>query len=107
MKNWNGDIYCNKNQAQYYKQASFRGFNYFASFTNEQYESLITLLRYLTARYNIERNILPSDFRYITFNDVDTYNGIVSHINYRQTGKEDIGPAFDWERIIFTFPSHG
>lgn len=100
MKHWNEGIYCNNNQTQYFDQTFFRGFNFFATFTNAQYESLITLLRYLTARYNIARNVLPLDFRYITFDDVVDFNGIVSHINYRVSGKEDIGPAFDWERVL-------
>ena len=99
INNYN-DIYCDQNQTEYYEQSFFRGFNNFATFTQKQYESLIILLRYLTARYNIKRNILPSDFRYITFDEVVDYNGIVSHINYRATGKEDIGPAFDWDRLI-------
>jgi len=100
MKHWNEGIYCDTNQSQYFKQTSFHGFNYFASYTNAQYESLILLLRYLTARYNISRNILPLDFRYITFDEIVGFNGIVSHVNYRTSGKEDIGPAFDWERVI-------
>ena len=99
MKHWNGSTYCNNNQTQYFEQMNFRGFYYFSTFTNAQYEALITLLRYLTARYNIARNVLPLDFRYIAFDDVVGFNGIVSHINYRATGKEDIGPIFDWDRV--------
>ncbi len=100
MKHWNEGIYCDTNQTQYFEQTFFRGFNYFAMFTNAQYESLIILLRYLTARYNIARNILPLDFRYISFEDVVGFNGIVSHVNYRASGKDDIGPAFDWENVV-------
>jgi N-acetylmuramoyl-L-alanine amidase len=28
------------------------------------------------------------------------FRGIVSHINYRESGKWDIGHAFDWNRVI-------
>jgi N-acetylmuramoyl-L-alanine amidase len=99
MKHWNNSIYCDTDQTQYLEQVFFRGSNFFATFTNAQYESLIVLLRYLTARYNIARNILPVDFRYITFDDVIGFDGIVSHVNYRASGKKDIGPAFDWDRV--------
>ena len=62
--------------------------------------STIILLRYLTAKYNIPRQFLPEDKRYTTTNDVLTFKGIVSHINYRASGKWDIGPAFDWTTLI-------
>lgn len=100
MTAYNNKVYCDVNQHQYYEQVSFRRYNYYATFTNAQYQSLVTLLRYLSAQYNIERKFLPDDFRYITFNDVVDFGGIVSHVNYRASGKEDIGPAFDWDRII-------
>jgi N-acetyl-anhydromuramyl-L-alanine amidase AmpD len=100
MKTWHNDIYCDAFQSEFYDQVSFQGYNYFATFTAAQYESLIILLRYLTAQFNIARKILPDDFRYIAFDEVVDFNGIVSHLNYRTTGKQDIGPAFDWERII-------
>jgi len=94
------DIYCDVDQAQYYQEASFRRFDYYATFTDAQYESIIILLRYLTARYNIERKFLPVEQRYQTIRDVVDFGGIVTHVNYRPSGKEDIGPAFNWDRII-------
>ena len=32
--------------------------------------------------------------------DIANFRGVTSHVNYRPTGKWDIGPAFDWERLI-------
>ncbi len=43
--------------------------------------------------------LLPEDSRYAVSRDVPSFAGIVSHVNYRTTGKTDIGPAFDWQRI--------
>jgi len=91
--------YCNLNEAMYYRKASYRGYNYYASFTDAQYSSLITLLRYLTGRFNIPRRFLPLASRYDTRNDIAQFRGIVSHVNFR-TDKFDIGPAFDWDRVI-------
>ncbi len=63
-------------------------------------DSLIILLRFLTNKFNIPRQFLPEDKRFVTTNDVLQFKGIVSHINYRTSGKWDIGPAFDWAGMI-------
>lgn len=97
------DIYCNLNQEEFYTKISpnFRGFEYFASFTDTQYENLILLLRYLTERFNIPREFLPIGNRIQSGDSsITSFNGIISHINYRKSGKWDIGPAFDWDRVI-------
>jgi N-acetyl-anhydromuramyl-L-alanine amidase AmpD len=93
------DAYCTLNESIYYRRASYRGFNYYASFTDAQYASLISLLRYLTGRFNIPRRFLPLASRYETRNDIAQFRGVVSHVNFR-TDKFDIGPAFDWDRVI-------
>jgi len=58
---------------------------------------LISLLRYLTAQYNIPRTFLPENKRHITGteSELPNFKGITSHVNYRTSGKWDIGPAFD------------
>ncbi len=96
------DIYCSEEEQTAYHELpnAFRGQHFYASYTPEQYQSLIILLRYLTAQYNIERNFLPEPLRYSPINEVLDFNGIVSHINYRPAGKWDIGPAFDWQQVI-------
>ena len=99
LKTTYGDVYCTLDQEQYYWQHSFRGYDYFATFSDAQYQAVIVLLRYLTGRYNIPREILPEARRYAAGRDVPSFAGIVSHVNYRATGKTDIGPAFDWQRI--------
>jgi N-acetylmuramoyl-L-alanine amidase len=100
MENYYKDVYCDISQDDAYIIRPFRRFNCFATFTDNQYDSLIILLRYLTARHNIRREFLPLSDRYEAKSDIVNFNGIVSHINYRKSGKEDIGPAFNWERII-------
>ena len=96
------DIYCSLSERQAYQKVitPFREQSYYATFTPEQYESLIILLRYLTATYNIPRQFLPGDKRFIATDDVLNFKGIVSHVNYRDSGKWDIGPAFDWTRVV-------
>lgn len=98
------DIYCSLSDAEHYthlQNGGFRGYEYYASFTKEQYESLIRLLKYLTKRYNIPSSILPEDKRYATLtkSEIMPYKGILSHINFRATEKWDIGPAFNWQKL--------
>ncbi len=94
------DKYCNVSQRRYYQQQAFRKYDYYATFTNAQYKALILLLRYLTATYSIPRKFLPISRRFEAHERVINFKGIVSHVNYRQTGKVDIGPAFDWPHVI-------
>ena len=107
MKDKNGqtgqvDIYCSLSEKEAYQKLKkpFRGQSYYATYTEAQYESLIILLRYLTRQYNIPRKFLSEDIRYTTTEQTLSFKGIVSHINYRKDGKWDLGPAFDWNKII-------
>jgi N-acetylmuramoyl-L-alanine amidase len=80
----------------------FRGYTYFAAFTDAQYKSLINLLRYLTKTYAIPATFLPEPQRYDVYKDVASFKGITTHVNYQPQsyGKWDIGPGFDWARVI-------
>jgi N-acetyl-anhydromuramyl-L-alanine amidase AmpD len=105
------DIYCTiQDTDQYIKlDTPYRGYRYFAAFTNEQYHNLILLLRYLTASYNIPRKFLPLPDRYEAKASASAdFEGICSHVNFR-SDKFDIGPAFDWDRVIsgVTAPVYG
>ncbi len=95
------DVYCNESETDHYLELDqpFRGDSYFAAFTEAQYASLDQVLRYLTARYNIPQNFILEADRYTATPDNAGFNGIASHVNFRKTGKWDIGPAFDWDRL--------
>lgn len=98
------DVYCTLDQKKFYTKldSPYRAESYYATFTKQQYNSLIILLRYLTATYNIPRTFLPLDKRYLIGEkgEIDAFKGIVTHVNYRNTGKWDIGPAFEWDTVI-------
>ncbi len=97
-------VYCTINDKHLYHELpeKYRGYKYFASYTDAQYESLIILLRYLTATYNIPREFLDESLRYKATLEAATFKGINSHVNYQSAGKVDIppAPAFDWGRVI-------
>ena len=95
------DIYCSITETSFYtKIPAYRGKEYFATLEEEQYNSVIKLLRFLTAEYKIPREFLDESKRYDVVNDIASFKGITSHVNYRPTRKWDIGPAFKWDRVI-------
>lgn len=98
------DIYCTEQETAFYQSLPepYRQQRYFAKFTSAQYNSLILLLRFLTTRYNIPRTLLPINKRFETFKSAEeaaNFKGICSHVNFRPSGKWDISPAFDWDRV--------
>jgi|AntRauTorckE5430_2_1112549.scaffolds.fasta_scaffold06736_2 N-acetyl-anhydromuramyl-L-alanine amidase AmpD len=96
------DVYCTLGDTDQYVKLpkSYRGYQYYTAFTNEQYHSLILLLRYLTATYQIPRQFVGEDSRFETTSAGSAnFKGICSHVNFRKD-KCDIGPAFDWDRVI-------
>ena len=93
--------YCKISDTNQYQELEkpFRGQKYFATVTDQQYQSLILLLRYLTAYHDIPREFLSEGQRYTTTKAVGNFKGIVSHTNFRKD-KYDIGPAFKWTTVI-------
>ncbi len=95
------DVYCNESETQYYQELEdpYRKHTFYATYTDIQYEKLDQVIRYLSARYSIPYTLLPEEDRY----DVKEENlgaaGVLSHVNYRRSGKWDIGPAFDWSKL--------
>lgn len=106
-----GDIYCTIDDVNEYVfvENGFRGYDYFASFTDEQYESLTVLLKYLNAKRGIKLKFLPEDkrFKKMSSTAVKKFRGILSHVNFREDldkngafKKVDIGNGFQWDRLI-------
>lgn len=96
------DIYCNKDQTDaYIKLAeSFRKREFYATFTEIQLDATIRLIRWLTEKYSIPKEFLDIKDRFSHKSSSQNFAGITSHVNYRKDGKWDIGPAFDWDRVI-------
>lgn len=95
------DVYCSLEDTDQYIELDepYRGYKYYTTFTDEQYDSLIVLLRYLTARYDIPRAFIEENKRYEATSENANFKGIQTHVHYRKD-KVDIGPAFDWDRVI-------
>lgn len=104
MWNYYGDRYCRVSETQFYSTlpAPFRNEVHFATYTAAQYQSVRKLLNVLCPKHGIARTFLPVATRYAVFGSSTigkNYRGICSHVNYRPSGKWDIGPAFDWGAI--------
>jgi N-acetylmuramoyl-L-alanine amidase len=97
----NDDVYCSRDETTRYVRTKtpFREQTYFATFTDAQYESTAALLRYLTTVYAIPRRFVEEGVRFGVVDDIATFRGITSHVNYRKSDKWDIGPAFEWGRL--------
>ncbi|HSU16281.1 N-acetylmuramoyl-L-alanine amidase [Longimicrobium sp.] len=99
-----GAPYCNVADRDAYVTLPqpFRKRTRYAAFAEAQYASLTRLLRYLTATYKVPAAFLPEAKRYDVYADVAKFRGITTHVNYQPEsyGKWDIGPAFDWARVI-------
>jgi N-acetylmuramoyl-L-alanine amidase len=97
------DIYCSLADTQYYTKlnAKYRGYDYYASFTEDQYKAVIKLIKFLCAKFSLPKKILNEPERYEIMTDTSfkNFSGIVSHVNCR-IDKTDIGPAFDWNTVI-------
>jgi N-acetyl-anhydromuramyl-L-alanine amidase AmpD len=94
-----GDVYCDiTDHWAYHKfDQAFRGYYYFATYTEEQDKSLVSLFKYLTKRYSIPATFFEPAF--------ETSDNIIN-FNFRDDKKDngnykkvDIGPAFQWEKI--------
>jgi len=105
LTTYTGHNFCSMNETDAYIKLTntYRERRYFARPTEEQYDSLILLLRYLTDELDIERNFLPEGKREALFTsdeEANAFKGICCHTNFR-IGKWDwYEEYFDWDRII-------
>lgn len=98
----NTDVYCSLADTAHYTKLStpYREKTYFATFTEAQYTSLTNLLKYLLAKYPaIQAKLLDESLRYLYLDKPSTYKCIMSHVNFRASGKWDLGPAFRWDKV--------
>jgi hypothetical protein len=118
-KTLNTYTFCSLEDTEAYVKLDkpYRGYSYFAAYTEEQYEGLVMLLRFLTEKFDINRNFLPTDkakeaegswdeiprfFKFKSSSDARAFRGICSHVNYRgHNEKWDIGPppVFKWDEL--------
>ncbi len=105
LTTYTGNNFCELDETDAYIQVPqrYRLRNYFARPTEEQYESLILLLRYLTNELGIAKTFLPKGKRQELFasdEEANSFKGICCHTNFRPGKWDWFEEGFDWERII-------
>lgn len=93
--------YCSASDHELWEPCGkWRGYEAFATYTQPQIDATAELVEQLCRRFNIPKQIPPPNRRMAA--DVEHFRrwrGICSHQNFR-ADKSDIGPAFDWERLL-------
>lgn len=79
----------------------WKGVILFQRFTDPQLASLRELVDDLCTRYKIPKVLAPPEWRTAEkpWPGAATHNGILAHEHFR-SDKYDMGPAFDWSRLI-------
>lgn len=95
-----GKAYCSEDDTDSYDKVSFRGYDYYASYTDAQYETLDRLLNDLCLKYDIPETMLPSERRHAYGPKAAQGVGISLHVNWRKD-KFDLAPNFDFSRVGF------
>ena len=89
--------YCKLEDADFFNKVDYRGYHYFASYTEAQYASVQKLLEQLTEKFKIAYEFVAPEKRF-EFSKSVPHKGIVTHANYRGD-KFDLAPNFDFEKI--------
>jgi N-acetyl-anhydromuramyl-L-alanine amidase AmpD len=91
--------WCLPDNSARYTQQTFRGFDFFATFTDAQYDALRTLLPWLCREHGIPWQFAaPADRLSDDVKRWVRFRGILAHHHFRPD-HADVGPAFDWDRI--------
>ena len=81
--------YCKKSETDYYYEQNFRGYEYYASMTDEQINAVAALVKYLGRKHNIPMNFKPDDALFASDAEAKAFKGIFYHTNVRKD-------KFDW-----------
>jgi N-acetyl-anhydromuramyl-L-alanine amidase AmpD len=92
-----GKKYCALADADSYIKATCKDKDYYATFTDEQYQSVAGLISYLCEKFNIPADT-PDDHITADVKNYSNFKGILAHQHFRKD-KYDMGPAFDWDRL--------
>jgi len=105
---WSGDVKLLYNRSQdepIFIKNTWRGFNYFAPYSKDQFENCLKLVLYLCDKFKIKRNCIGDVEFHPELLNGDIYNGITTHTNYRdypdRNGKNkwDLSPAWDFNKF--------
>lgn len=88
--NWIGDIYFNKPF-----EKKWRGYGFWDTYTEEQYQSLSQLIKELIDEFEIPVEFIGHNTK---VTGVENFKGITSRSNYSDV-YTDVSPSFDFEKL--------
>jgi N-acetyl-anhydromuramyl-L-alanine amidase AmpD len=96
--NWIGDIYVKDAVSK-----RWRGKDFWDRYTDEQYTSLVNLVKKLTKKFSIKNKFIGHNTK---VDGVKVFNGIVCRSNYHNRFT-DLSPAFDFENFKKNIENEG
>lgn len=94
------NFFCNVSETDKYVKASYRGFDYYQSFSEAQKIAIPALVKMVAKNFGIVPTLPHEDIRdEFDPNYFSTWKGVASHQNFR-SDKFDIGPAWDWNLLV-------
>ena len=99
------DEYCSKGDTDQFVRESFHGTDYWAAWTDAQYDCTARLLKAICHRAKIARYIQDEHSRFTPLNRLSQelqlkFRGITSHYQVDPSHGADIGPTIDWRRLV-------
>jgi len=80
----------------------WRGYNWYAPYSNEQYESTLWLVKFLCDEYGIKKNVIADNNYHLEILD-GSFEGVYNHSNVRdypsRKPKWDLSPAFPLQKL--------
>lgn len=92
-----GKPYCSKSDTEFYKQLSYRGYSYYATLTDAQYESINYLTKELCNKHGIPLSKINEEKAFDYFQKIPSATYLF-HSNVRKD-KVDCSPVFEINRI--------
>lgn len=95
-----GKDFCTLTDTVHYTKLdkTFRGYNYFANYTELQYDALKLLIEDLCDKFSIPKTTVPIAKRFEVCVADAKNAGVSSHVNWR-LDKSDLAPNFDWAKV--------
>jgi N-acetyl-anhydromuramyl-L-alanine amidase AmpD len=88
--------YARTNDQPIHVEGGWRGYEWYAPYSQAQIDATEFLIKYLCKKFNISSNFLASN-EYNKDILLDQFRGIYNHANVRKDGKWDLSPAWPFE----------
>lgn len=91
-----GNEYCSLDDKEFYKECTYRGYDYYATMTDKQETAVALLLNYLCEQHNIPKSFKDNpDVLFKDANAAKSFKGIYLHTSVRKD-------KFDWPEPMIT-----